>query len=1550
MEQIIINIIAKDNTSVGVKSAESQLNRFERSMNKTQSKINKMNAKMNISATDKASAIIDKVKTKANRLTSKIWNISLGIIDKVTSPLKGVLNMFKNPLFTAGAVIGVSLSLGSAINTYADFEATMSKVMALSGTTGSAMDAITDKAKQIGLSTKFTAKEAGDAFTYMGMAGWKSGQMLAGVDGIINLSRASGEDLATVSDIVTDDLTAFKMQAGEAGHFADVLAKAATSANTNVSMMGETFKYVGPLAGTMGYSIEDMSIAVGLMANSSIKGSQAGTSLKTAIANMASPTDKMAEAMKGLGISLTDSEGNAKSFRSVMDNIRTSFKCLIPTERAAFASTIFGKEAMSGMLAIINASEADYKSLTTAIDNADGAAKRMAETMEDNLKGSLTKLQSATQGTLMSLGERLAPYAREATDWVTDNMQYVEKYINKIMDNVDIYIEQAKAKIAAFTGTKEWAQADIFGKAKISWNKLIGDPLGEWWSGKGKSIISGIAKSIGSGLGSAFSVGLMGLLGVDITSAANEGASIGASFAQGFTSKFNIGEIISKAIKSHPILSALIGLKLGTSLFSAGKSIISGIGNVGKGLKGIFTGSSSSMRGALSAVSAMTVTAGVVNLNSSITNAATLSGQRGAYQARRARTSARNAETLAGNTTEQPYLGKYVIRDKAGNTIGGTNSILQAGLAKTGVFLGSKATTVGGQALAGSAGITGGIVAAGTLLSAGGDLYHGYNSEDNGERGAYYKSAGAKAGGVAAGATAGATIGSVVPVLGTAIGALIGAGLGGLVGSTIGEGIKKNFEKAKVESESLKAAIDDDEASTEDLQRALENACNQNLQKHFGKIKLSLAEISRVAKDITLGSKVKEFEKFSETATSLEKSYESLATSQKAVEKSTWKFSVGMQFEEEDYTNLKQEIDSFISDGKTYLTDNQLEFQAGVNLILGEDSTNYDGYKGVNWMYQKIQKEFSDNKLEFEQEYEVTIKDGKIDDTEMKNLQQYIDKQNILTNKFTAANTEAKSEVLKSKFLGGNLSYDSFNELREELKTNYESGKETYESALESSIANLIMSRNSGEISEDTYNHMVAALYEGTNEQIQGLRDNVMNFELDSIIEAYSKELDEILPDLTGTTQQKLSKFLENTDIQGLNTSQIMEKLGLSNLSTEVQENIAKMLKEMQVDIEVGDLLKVNNNGVKNAGLFDFLQNTDIASISSDDLVSRLGLDSASLGVTSEQIKAAVRSLKIEISTGDILKITESGVTGSQLFNFLENTDIASFTPKQIVQKHGINEETVGIAAEEIKTKLRQLKIDMTDVGLFEGDTNLSSRISQLILSNIDVPFVGDFSNFGNSVGTAVGTSINNGIVNANTGINTAKGTLENNIKNILGTPMTVDKDITINYKVLNPNPPAAGGSRGDTTDTNKPHKASGGFVSRATELIAGEAGTEVIIPLSSSRRNRGLDLWEKAGQMLGVKTYADGGFVGGIYKENYLSNDMYDISDNDMAVPIIVESGQSPRINITVGASPSITISNESNADVLQVLRENLSNVTDEILEQVAEVLEGIFKNRARG
>lgn len=320
------------------------------------------------------------------------------------------------------------VGLGATITAVtANFESSMSKVAAIAGldTTGEEFDALSEKAKEMGAKTKFSASEAADAFTYMAMAGWKTEAMLDGIDGIMQLAAASGEDLATTSDIVTDALTAFGLQASDSAHFADILAAASNNANTNVSMLGESFKYVAPVAGALGYSAEDTSIALGLMANSGIKASQAGTALRTAMSNLVKPTDDMAAVMDQYGISLTNADGSMKPFMTVMTDLREKMGGLDEATQAAAASTLFGKEAMSGMLAIINASDEDFQKLSDSIYAADGTAAKMAETMQDNLSGQITILKSALEGLAISFGEILIPYLTKAVQWLT---QVIDKF------------------------------------------------------------------------------------------------------------------------------------------------------------------------------------------------------------------------------------------------------------------------------------------------------------------------------------------------------------------------------------------------------------------------------------------------------------------------------------------------------------------------------------------------------------------------------------------------------------------------------------------------------------------------------------------------------------------------------------------------------------------------------------------------------------------------------------------------------------------------------------------------------------------------------------------------------------------------------------------------------------------------------------------------------------------------------------------------------------------------------------------------------------------
>lgn len=404
---------------------------------------------------------------------------------------------------TIGAIaaVGTAIYVGP-VKKAAEFQEQMSGVKAISGATTEEIAQLSNKAKEMGASTKFTATEAGQAMEYMAMAGWKTEDMLGGIEGIMNLAAASGEDLAGVSDIVTDALTAFGLSASDAGHFSDVLAQASSNANTNVSMMGSTFQKVAPVAGALGYSVEDMSLGIGLMANASIKAEVAGTSLKTALANMAKPTDAQAAAMEKYGISLTNADGSMKSFGDVVKNLRSSLGGLSEAEQVAAATTIFGKESFAGMLAIVNASEADFNKLTDAVYNCDGAAKQMAETKLDNLNGSITLAQSAFDALQVELGELLLPTLTEGVKRFTEIVNAVTNFVRE-----NPQATKTIAKVAvALAGLKVGGLAAKLGFLEVKGGILNVQKAFEIIKGIGmnkylQSLTGGFGNLIGAGFG-----------------------------------------------------------------------------------------------------------------------------------------------------------------------------------------------------------------------------------------------------------------------------------------------------------------------------------------------------------------------------------------------------------------------------------------------------------------------------------------------------------------------------------------------------------------------------------------------------------------------------------------------------------------------------------------------------------------------------------------------------------------------------------------------------------------------------------------------------------------------------------------------------------------------------------------------------------------------------------------------------------------------------------------------------------------------------------------
>lgn len=403
------------------------------------------------------------------------------------------LTGLSNAMVATGSVLKKSVSVplltigAAALKTTADFDAGMSEVKAISGATGTEFKQLETKAIQMGAKTKYSATEAASAFKYMAMAGWDTNDMLSGISGVMNLAAASGEDLATTSDIVTDALTAFGLSAKDSSHFADILAQASSRSNTNVGLMGETFKYVAPVAGALGYSAEDCAVAIGLMANSGIKASQAGTALRSLFTRLAKPTDTVAAAMEKYNITLTDANGNMKPLSTLMSEMRDRFSGLSEAQKANLAATLAGQEGMSGLLAIVNSSDADFKNLTDSINNADGASERMAKTMQDNLKGSFTIFKSTVESAAISIGKKLTPEVRKFVDTGTNLVKKFNDMSDAEKTNVVNIGKMATViPLATLAGGKLLGEFLKLGKGVVNFNaqaSLLVQAIGLYRSG-----------------------------------------------------------------------------------------------------------------------------------------------------------------------------------------------------------------------------------------------------------------------------------------------------------------------------------------------------------------------------------------------------------------------------------------------------------------------------------------------------------------------------------------------------------------------------------------------------------------------------------------------------------------------------------------------------------------------------------------------------------------------------------------------------------------------------------------------------------------------------------------------------------------------------------------------------------------------------------------------------------------------------------------------------------------------------------------------------------
>lgn len=1137
------------------------------------------------------SQIASAVKGVTGKIGSGLGSMAKGAAGFVTAPLRSVGRMVTSPLAMLGGGVAVGAGVKDAVQTYASFSSAMSQVQAVSGATGEAFTQLENKAQQMGASTKFTATQAAEAFNYMGMAGWKPQQMMSGIEGIMNLAAASGEDLASTSDIVTDSLTAFGMQAKDSTHFADVLAAAAAGSNTSVGLMGETFKYAGTMAGSLGYDIADVALATGLMANAGLKGSMAGTSLNSIMTRLATNTSGAADTIKELGIDFYDSEGNARDFSDVMGELRTATKGMNDEQKTQLANTVAGMEAQKGLLAILNATDKEYGDLSDAVNDADGASKKMADTMLDNLSGSYTLMNSAIDGTKTALGERLSPYLQDFAEWVTGKMPAVTDGINHFMDGFDRKTDQIKEKIGEFTSGDEWQDADLFGKTKIAWDELVAQPFSEWWGGGGKQTMGQKAGEIGLTIGQGLSGGLLTLLGIDVAQGLDEGASIGAKFAQGFMDGFDMSAVkgavgdtfsglFSNAMNILPggAEASLSSWMSAATLAKVGMPLLS---LAGKGLK-LGSGVFKAIKGGLSGGGvAGTDLAGAVGAN-------VVGG-------------------AASGGLFSKIIGKFSIADELAGVGMAKGSGLLGLFGKTGMALGSGATTAGGLAAVGGGAIAGGLIGAGTLISGFGDWHKAYKSKDADEQSTAIASGGLKIGGVAAGAGMGAMIGSVIPVVGTAAGALIGAGIGGLAGTFGASKVEKNYEERKEAAElmeeksqyalkgskfatsELKDAFKDAEVSAAEFGQMMQKSVSDKVQDSFGNVKLSLDEIKDTAKQIMLpDGQDKKLNAFSDAAAQAEASLSNVGDAVTSLEKWNWKASLGEQFSDEDKQSYMASVDGLTGGATQFLEDKHFEHSKAMNLLMPA-GTPVDMTSGVNAMYADIESKVQSYGDEAKRVAELALEDGEISpdakikftmdgmEMEMSEAEALATLQNGISdqvNQVAQLEADAGFQKIKGKYSGSDLTADSYSQVLAEMGNQAADSIDTYADAYGKGMAQLNLAQEKGYVNSEQYAAQKAVLEAGKQSNFASSGANLEGFGLETVANSFGRELDGILPQIQGNTSEKLGQAMHNAWSEGVDTdnwgigegmdlASAVDSLGLEGLDSTTQGAVASMMGEI---------------------------------------------------------------------------------------------------------------------------------------------------------------------------------------------------------------------------------------------------------------------------------------------------------------------------------------------------------------------------------------------------
>ena len=1078
------------------------------------------------------------------------------------------------------------------------------------------------------------------------------------------------------------------------------------------------------------------------------------------------------------------------------------------------------------------ASDVALEALLAGMQKYDGMMDSMAN---ETVEGLMSQLGDAFNiNVVRRWGQGLQDGARRGLGTVLDLLDDAEGAMEKFGDTVyeagkelsnwaADKLENAVQRITEITGSYEFQNADLGEKFKMLWKGVITDPLREWWEGGGREKTIETAGEIGEWMGKTITSGLLAIFGVtdildDETAAKlgeEGGMSIAQSFAKGFKENFD-GSAITDAIVDA-IGDVWGALPAWAQILIGGY----GIGKAAGGLANLAGGVSSFVGGA--------------------------------------------KNVIGGFKASIPTIGPAYV---AGSGLLGT-------IGKAGVGLG--ATTTGGALLMGTAGIAGGLAAGASLIKGGVDLYKGYTTDDELEAKASKTSGAAAISGVASGAALGAAIGSVIPGLGTLVGGLVGAGIGGIGGWLLGDYEADKIRATDDAINDVSAAVA--ELETEEEKLAAKNKLVwQNMQDHFGDIKLSMTEITRLANQIVWGKDLESYEKFVSATKQAEASLQSLNSAGQQTDRWMWKAGLGVTFNDDEIESITASFDEYINSAKAYLENKHYEFSAAVSLLVDVESESGKSImESGNAFYGKYKEDLDAAGKELGDLLTQSVADGFINAEEQAAITAAQQKLASITQKIADAETSAELQLIDLKFGDGKLDVDSFDSFMAQIQTTLDTRMSANDEAFKVAVSALQLQLQEGAIDQTEYDKQLQALVDGYTAKVETVKADILDVELNIIGEAYAAD---------GVTKDKLSKALQDSLAQGIDpiswsTEQARQFLGLDSLSESSAGAIAQML----------------------GGVADQLQLVEVD--------GKLLMD---LGIETEGVEPETVEEKIDSKIPDALDedITLSLTAIPQIQNNIE----------LLAEEFGIEASY----AETILWKLRATKGIENKVEILCTEFGIEPTRAETILWNL----TGQKQVLKPLSLTALDFGIRN----------TYSASPTINVTPQIGSVSPVRLSTSTLYNTKEFRGGIVGGSSsleafatGGIADGN-----DGGMVRGGAKLIqvAEEGSPEMIIPLSSQRRKRGLDLWEKAGQLMGVPGFARGGRTDGGADEGirFLGAGSGSAS-----------GGQTVHVEVG-GVKVELHVNADGSTNVVEAIKAQLGEITDAVVGAIADELGAMFEN----